>query len=100
MHVFGKFGLLSIFASFASFALMVYFKYWGGKTFIATPLPELTIMFFLMGCLSILMGLLAEVTMRTYYESSPAKTYLVRETYRNGDIVRVEPVAVPAKRAV
>jgi hypothetical protein len=45
------------------------------------------------------MGLLAEVVMRTYYESSNARTYLVRETYRDGDVVRTAPVALPTKRA-
>jgi glycosyltransferase involved in cell wall biosynthesis len=99
MHVFGKFGLANIFASLVSFAVMVWFKLWGGKDFVSTPLPALTIMFFLIGCLSILMGLLAEVVMRTYYESSSSRTYLVRETYRDGDVVRPAAVALPAKRA-
>jgi len=99
MHVFGKFGLANIFAAFVSFSAMVWFKFWGGKDFVATPLPGLTIMFFLIGCLSLLMGLLAEVVMRTYYESSRATTYLVRETYRDGDIVRTAPVPLPTKRA-
>jgi len=97
MHVFGKFGLANIFASFITFALMLYFKLFGDKSFVETPLPSLTIMFFLIGCLSILMGLLAEVTMRTYHESSRAPTYIVRETYRDGEVVRVQPVAM--KRA-
>jgi hypothetical protein len=54
----------------------------------------LTIMFFLIGCLSILMGLLAEVTMRTYYESQRAATYIVREEYRGGDVVRPQVVSM------
>lgn len=99
MHVFGKFGLANIAASLVSFAVMVWFKFWGGKDFVATPLPALTIMFFLIGCLSVLMGLLAEVVMRTYYESSSSRTYLVRETYRDGDVVRPAPLALSAKRA-
>ena len=99
MHVFGKFGLVNIAAALAAFAAMVWFKFWGGKDFVATPLPALAIMFFLIGCLSVLMGLLAEVVMRTYYESSNARTYLVRETYRDGDVVRTAPVALPTKRA-
>jgi glycosyltransferase involved in cell wall biosynthesis len=99
MHVFGKFGLANIFLSFVSFAAMVWFKFWGGKDFVSTPLPALTIMLFLIGCLSVLMGLVAEVVMRTYYESSSARTYLVRETYRDGDVVRSAPVALPTKRA-
>jgi glycosyltransferase involved in cell wall biosynthesis len=98
MHVFGKFGLLAIAAAFASFAAMVWFKLWGGKDFVSTPLPALTIMFFLIGCLSILMGLLAEVVMRTYYEASSSRTYLVRETYRDGNVVRPAAVSL-AKRA-
>jgi glycosyltransferase involved in cell wall biosynthesis len=87
MHVFGKFGLLSIFLSFLTFAGAVWFKFWGGKPFVETPLPLLCITFFLIGCLSILMGLLAEVTMRTYYESARASTYVVRETYEGGQVV-------------
>jgi glycosyltransferase involved in cell wall biosynthesis len=90
MHVFGKFGLANMALSLLSFATAVYLKYlyWGHKPFVETPLPLLCIMFFLIGCLSILMGLLAEVTMRTYYESQRAATYIVREVYQGGDVVR------------
>ena len=84
MHVFGKFGLANLFLSMCTFVLMVWFKFFGGKPFVETPLPLLCIMFFLIGCLSILMGLIAEVTMRTYHESSRAPTYLVREVYQSG----------------
>jgi hypothetical protein len=98
MHVFGKFGLFNFLAAFVSFAAMVYFKFWGGKTFVETPLPLLAIMFFLIGCLSILIGLVAEMVMRTYHESSAAPTYLVRETYQGGEVVK--PAAVPVKRAI
>lgn len=80
IYVFGGFGLLSMFGSFLCFALMIYYKYWGGKSFIATPLPSLVIMLFLMGFVSILMGLIAELVMRTYYESQGKKTYVVDET--------------------
>ena len=90
MHVFGKFGLANLMLSFLSFATAIYLKYfyWGHKPFVETPLPLLCIMFFLIGCLSILMGLLAEVTMRTYYESQRAATYVVREVYQGGDVTR------------
>jgi glycosyltransferase involved in cell wall biosynthesis len=85
MHLFGKFGLLNIALSILSFGTAVYLKYfyWGHKPFVETPLPLLCIMFFLIGSLSILMGLLAEVTMRTYYESQRAATYVVREVYED-----------------
>ncbi|NOY82960.1 MAG: glycosyltransferase family 2 protein [Kiritimatiellaeota bacterium] len=82
IYVFGGFGLLSILGAFVCFGLMVYYKFWGGKSFIATPLPSLVTMLFLMGFISILMGLIAELVMRTYYESQGKKTYLVDEVVR------------------
>jgi glycosyltransferase involved in cell wall biosynthesis len=99
MHLFGKFGLLNMLAAVVAFAAMIYFKFWGGKSFVETPLPMLTVMFFLIGCVSVLMGLLAEMTMRTYHESSQKPTYIVRETYRGGDVVR-HPQVPQAKRAI
>lgn len=90
LHVFGKFGLFNLMCSILTFVLMVWFKFWGGKTFVETPLPMVVVMFFLIGSLSILMGVLAEVTMRTYHEASNVSTYLVREVYRDG---RSEPPA-------
>ena len=35
-------------------------------------------MIFLVGCMSILMGLLAEIMMRTYFESQDRKPYQIR----------------------
>jgi glycosyltransferase involved in cell wall biosynthesis len=80
IYVFGGFGLLSFLFSFICAGFMVYFKYWGGKTFIQTPLPQLVVLFFLIGFMSILMGFLAEIQMRTYYESQNKPIYLVKET--------------------
>jgi glycosyltransferase involved in cell wall biosynthesis len=84
IYVFGGFGFASFIMSFLCFGAMVYFKYWGHKTFIQTPLPQLVVLFALIGFLSLLMGLVAEIQMRTYYESQGKKTYIVRET-RNID---------------
>ena len=70
----------------ASFVLMVYFKYFyeltlrlPNKPFVETPLPLLVVRFFLAGVGSILMGVLAEMVMRTYYESQHKTTYLLGE---------------------
>ena len=57
---------------------MVYFKFWRNTSFIQTPLPQLVILFFLMGFISILMGFLAEILMRTYYESQGKTTYTIK----------------------
>lgn len=77
IHLFGGLGILNILLSLAAFGLMIYYKFWGGKTFIETPLPQLTIMLFLMGFMFILMGLLAELNVRIYYESQQKPTYKV-----------------------
>ena len=87
MHLFGRIGLLSILFSTLSFLAMLYFKYMfrPSKSFVETPLPTLTVMFFLGGAVSILMGILAEMIMRTYYESQAKTTYLLREVRQEGN---------------
>lgn len=80
IYVFGGFALLNGLGAFITFAVMVYFKFWGDKSFIATPLPVLLAMFVLMGFISLLMGLIAELLVRTYHESQDKKTYLVKQT--------------------
>ena len=80
MYLFGSTGLISFFISALSGAASVYFKFWGGKTFIETPLPTLFAMSFITGCMCVLMGLLAELITRTYHESQHKATYLVART--------------------
>jgi glycosyltransferase involved in cell wall biosynthesis len=87
IYVFGGFGLISHALAVLVFAVMVYFKYWGGKSFITTPLPLLAVLLILMGFISMLMGLIAELTVRTYHESQDKRTYLVRETTNFDDEV-------------
>jgi len=84
IYVFGGFGVLSLLASFASFALMLYFKFFAQTSMISTPLPLLTAMTFLVGIVSILMGLIAEMVVRTYFESQGRSPYLVRELIQFG----------------
>ena len=80
IHMFGGLGIISFLSSFLSFGIMLYFKFWGGKPFIETPLPVLCVLFFLVGVISVFMGILAEMVMRTYYESQRQKPYEVYET--------------------
>lgn len=77
IYVFGGFGVLSLILSVGAFGLMTYFKLTGQKDFVETPLPLVVVMFLLVGCLSMLLGLVAELTVRTYYESQGKKTYSV-----------------------
>jgi len=80
IHVFGGFGLLSFLFSFISALVMFYYKVFGNKSFIQTPLPIMVVFFFLTGIILVMMGLIAEMQNRTYYESQGKKVYLVKET--------------------
>jgi dolichol-phosphate mannosyltransferase len=78
IHFFGQIGFFSIIISILSFLLAVYFKVTHQKDLIQTPLPIFTAMFFIVGLLMILMGVIAEMVMRIYYESQSKITYLIK----------------------
>ena len=84
MYVFGTAGLVSLLVAFLSGVLALYLKFFHQTSFIQTPLPLLVVMAAITGVMFFLMGLLAELVMRTYYESQGKATYLVAET-RNFD---------------
>ena len=79
IYVFGGFGLLSLLGALVAFGWALYYKLAGLKDFVQTPLPLVTVMFTLVAALSFLMGLLAELVIRTYYESQGKRPYLVAE---------------------
>lgn len=85
IYVFGGFGILSIVVSGLAAAYALYLKVFEDVAFILTPLPLLVVMAFITGVMSILMGLLAEIVMRTYYESQGKSVYLVRDTLNFGE---------------
>jgi dolichol-phosphate mannosyltransferase len=85
IYIFGGFGLLSFALSAISFALMLYLKFAQGISLILTPLPLLTALTFLVGFISILLGLLAEMLVRVYFESQGRAPYLVRERFNFTD---------------
>ena len=80
IYVFGGAGLASLALSSLSFLYMLYLKLFEGVSFILTPLPLLSAMAFMVGVMCILMGLLAEMIVRTYFESQNRTVYRVRET--------------------
>ncbi len=81
IYVFGGFGLITMAISVVSAAYMLYLKFFEGLSMIQTPLPMLVVMTFVTGILSVLMGLLAEMLVRTYFESQQKSIYLVRKTF-------------------
>ena len=79
IYVFGGFGILSLLFGVVSFAAMIVLKIVDNISMISTPLPLVTVMAVMTGISSILMGLLAEMLVRTYFESQQRTNYHVRE---------------------
>lgn len=79
IYIFGGFGILSLFLAGLSFCIMIVLRLFAHISMIQTPLPLVTVMGILTGVSSILMGLLAEMLVRTYFESQQRANYLVRE---------------------
>ena len=75
MYVFGSVGVVSLTVGAVAGALALYYKLSGAKSFIETPLPLLFVMAVITGAMCFLMGLLAELLVRTYYESQNKRTY-------------------------
>jgi len=89
MYVFGSVGLLSIGVGVVAGGAAVYYKFFGNKSFIETPLPLLFVMAMITGAMCFLLGLLAELLVRTYYESQQKTTYTISA------ISAAEPPASP-----
>ena len=79
IYVFGGCGLIALFLSMLALLFSFYLKFFKGVSFILTPLPLFSGISFLLGTMCILMGLLAEVLSRTYFESQQRKPYIIQE---------------------
>lgn len=81
IYIFGGFGLGSVCLALLTIAAAIGLKFGAGIAMVQTPLPLLAAMLFLIGCMSVLMGLIAEIMVRTYFESQGRRPYLVRHIY-------------------
>jgi glycosyltransferase involved in cell wall biosynthesis len=77
IYLFGGFGLVSLGLALACTLAAVVYKLLGLKDLVQTPLPLLAVAFTLAGLLALLMGLLAELVVRTYYESQEKRPYII-----------------------
>jgi len=82
LYVFGSFGLVALFLSVAAGIWATILKYGYDVSFILTPLPVITIVMLAISIQFFLMGLLAELLVRTYHESQDKAIYAVRETIK------------------
>jgi glycosyltransferase involved in cell wall biosynthesis len=78
IYVFGLFGFSSFLISLVA-AVWAVLRKLGGESFIRNPLLVIAIVMFAVGVQFILMGLLAEMLVRTYHESQAKTVYTVRE---------------------
>ncbi len=79
IYIFGTFGMIAIGLSVLAGIWATVLKVWYGVSFILTPLPVITVVMLAIGVQFLLMGLLAEMLVRTYHESQAKTTYAVKE---------------------
>jgi glycosyltransferase involved in cell wall biosynthesis len=79
IYIFGTFGFLSFFVAMVAGIWALILKLVHKADFIQTPLPIIAIVMFAVGIQFLLMGLLAEMLVRTYHESQSKRIYAVRE---------------------
>jgi len=82
LYIFGTAGLLTFVISFLSalLALLMKFAAWPKHAdLVQTPLPVMAMVLLVLGIQFFLMGLLAEMLVRTYHESQAKSIYAVRE---------------------
>jgi len=80
IYVFGLAGILFMLLAGLAGSYAVYLKLVEGISFIMTPLPLLVTLGMITGVMCILMGLLAELLVRTYFESQGKNHYTIRST--------------------
>lgn len=80
IYVFGMAGLLLLVLSVFTFFTALFLKLFEHVSLISTPLLLLTAIGFITGVMFILLGLLAEILIRVYYEAQQKPTYTVRST--------------------
>ena len=84
LHAFGALGLGFIGFGILTLSALAWLKYTTGVSFIQSPLLLLSALFVILGGQSILLGLLAEISVRTYYESQHKPVYVIREIQISG----------------
>ncbi len=75
MYIFGLFGFINFLTGIVAAYFSIYYKLSGEKSFIETPLPLITVVCTVTGGLAILMGFLAEILTRIYFETQGRAIY-------------------------
>jgi glycosyltransferase involved in cell wall biosynthesis len=80
IYLFGGTGLGLIFGGGAMLLYLFVRRILGTISVLGSPFFQLAVMFLILGFQSFLMGLIAEMLVRTYYESQRKPTYRIRKT--------------------
>ena len=84
IYLFGGGGVILLAASFLAMLFLAIRRLVVGTFVLTSPLFTMAVMAALMGFQAILMGLIAELLVRTYHESQQKTTYTVRKIIRGG----------------
>ncbi len=79
IYLFGGAGIVLFTGSVLALLIIVIRKLWIGESMVRSPLLQMSTMLFILGFQSILLGLIAELLVRTYHESQAKPTYTVRK---------------------
>jgi dolichol-phosphate mannosyltransferase len=79
IHFFGGIGALTLALGFIAGGTSVFLKFVHLRDFVETPLPIFSALLIIVGVQFILMGILAEIMMRTYFESQRRSSYTIRD---------------------
>ena len=82
IHLFGGVGLGLMVASFLVLLWLAIRRVAADIPVLGSPWFQISVMSFILGFISILLGLIAELLMRTYYESQNKRTYEIREVIK------------------
>ena len=79
IQAFGMVGLFLFLISIIVFIYSIILKFFYGVSFVSTPLLLITCMFFIVSIVIICMGILAELIIRTYFESQNKNIYFKKD---------------------
>jgi hypothetical protein len=106
IYLFGGTGLVLFLISVLSMLFLLIRRFWLRISVFDSPLFILSAMLMIMGFQSILMGLIAEMLVRTYHESQDKVTYTIRRVYQHNQPAfeqpatgRFDPIANTASQA-
>lgn len=81
IQFFGKVGIMVFVLGVGSGITSLYLKFFNDISLVETPLPTFAAMCLIVSVQMVTMGVIAEMVMRTYFESQQKRTYLIKRTF-------------------